>query len=194
MTNSKNKGFTLVELIIVVAVIAILATVLAPQYIRYVERARQSNDLQIATNIMRSASIAVADPQNNVPANTDIFVVWETDEHQPTLKGQLTVDTVSNLRDPGSSAYEIALMDAIGGGVGGTPNPDFDPNGAIGWDFNRYYWDIDLAQSATSSTLDFKFSINSSTGRITYYNDTNPMDTDAELDAYPWITDIGVQR
>ncbi len=194
MINLKNKGFTLVELIIVVAVIAILATVLAPQYIRYVERARQSNDLQVATNIMRAAAIAVADPQNDVPADTEIYVVWETDEEQPTLKGQLSVDTIVNLPNPGNPAFEVNLMDAIGGGVGGTPNPNFDPNLPIDWTTNRYYWDIDLPQSATASTLDFKFSINSSTGNITYYEDTDPMDTDTELDNYAWITDIGVQR
>jgi type IV pilus assembly protein PilA len=39
-----NKGFTLVELIIVIAIIAVLAAVLAPQYIKYVEKSRWSTD------------------------------------------------------------------------------------------------------------------------------------------------------
>ncbi len=59
--KEKNKGFTLVELIIVIAIIAVLAAVLAPQYMRYVERSRQTNDLQIATNYMRAATAAVTD-------------------------------------------------------------------------------------------------------------------------------------
>ncbi|MCM1143504.1 MAG: prepilin-type N-terminal cleavage/methylation domain-containing protein, partial [Lachnoclostridium sp.] len=33
-----NKGFSLVELIIVIAIMVILVAVLAPQYLRYVEK------------------------------------------------------------------------------------------------------------------------------------------------------------
>ena len=42
--RKSNKGFTLVELIIVVAIIAVLSAVVAPQYIKYVERSRQGVD------------------------------------------------------------------------------------------------------------------------------------------------------
>ena len=38
--NKNEKGFSLVELIIVIAIMAVLVGVLAPQYIRYVEGSR----------------------------------------------------------------------------------------------------------------------------------------------------------
>ena len=40
-----NKGFSLVELIIVIAIMAILAGAIAPALIRYIDKSRRSNDV-----------------------------------------------------------------------------------------------------------------------------------------------------
>lgn len=65
-----DKGFSLVELIIVIAIMAILLVVLAPQYLKYVERSRNSTDLQNATEIVTALQVYAADPDipsANVP-------------------------------------------------------------------------------------------------------------------------------
>lgn len=43
--EKNNKGFSLVELIIVIAIMAILVGVLAPQFMKYLESSRQSTDI-----------------------------------------------------------------------------------------------------------------------------------------------------
>ncbi len=53
----KNKGFSLVELIIVIAIMAVLVAVLAPVFVKYVEQSRRSRDIQTAAQI-REAFLA----------------------------------------------------------------------------------------------------------------------------------------
>ena len=62
MKKMNNKGFSLVELIIVIAIMAILIVVLAPQYLKYVEKSRNSTDLQSATEFRDACEIWAADP------------------------------------------------------------------------------------------------------------------------------------
>lgn len=56
-----NKGFSLVELIIVIAIMAILVGVLAPQFMKYIESSRQSTDIQSASAIRSAIEAGVAE-------------------------------------------------------------------------------------------------------------------------------------
>lgn len=64
MKNEKklnNKGFSLVELIIVIAIMAVLIAVLAPQYMRYVERGRAASDRDNVQAIVSALQVHAAD-------------------------------------------------------------------------------------------------------------------------------------
>lgn len=54
-----NKGFSLVELIVVIAIMAVLVGVLAPTLIKNIEKSRESKDAQNIEQLKSSAEIAL---------------------------------------------------------------------------------------------------------------------------------------
>lgn len=85
--NMNNKGFSLVELIIVVAIMAILIVVLAPQYLKYVEKSRVAADQASIQGYIDAMQVIAADP--------DV-----------TLAGTLTMTKAANGTD-------VAISDAL---------------------------------------------------------------------------------
>ena len=68
-----NKGFSLVELIIVIAIMAILVGVMAPQLIKYIEKANVSADVQICDSVRTAVTTTMMDPAVVTdPAYTDV--------------------------------------------------------------------------------------------------------------------------
>ena len=57
-----NKGFSLVELIIVIAIMAILVGVMAPQLIKYIEKTNVSSDTQTCDTVKSAVTTTIMDP------------------------------------------------------------------------------------------------------------------------------------
>ena len=94
-----NKGFSLVELIIVIAIMAILIVVLAPQYLKYVERSRNSTDITNATEIVSAIQVYAADPEAATP-------------FEAGKAGSVTVGTSGAISGDNSAAITAALTNA----------------------------------------------------------------------------------
>ena len=74
MKKMNRKGFTIVELVIVIAVIAILAAVLIPTFSGITARAQESARLQETRNAMMNY---LAQQENGVIANNTEFYYFE---------------------------------------------------------------------------------------------------------------------
>ncbi|CAM2078306.1 MAG: prepilin-type N-terminal cleavage/methylation domain-containing protein [uncultured Clostridium sp.] len=77
MKINKKRGFTLIELMAVIAIIAILATVLIPTIIGYINRSRKSVVINQCKNIHRIIELRKVDEQFKFKENEkqirDIF-------------------------------------------------------------------------------------------------------------------------
>ena len=117
-TRKNNKGFSLVELIVVVAIMAVLVGVLAPAYLKYVEKSRKSTDISAMANVMEAMTISASDIELNL-ANGD------------TMTAKWTNDTVSFEATGSNSTKVVDELNAILGTVT-LKSADFkDGNGAI---------------------------------------------------------------
>ena len=97
MRNTNKKGFTIVELVIVIAVIAILAAVLIPTFSSIIKKANIATDTAVAKNLNTAAISASADTFDQAIAAVreagyilanlnakaaDCYFVWEDDSNQ----------------------------------------------------------------------------------------------------------------
>ena len=79
--QKNNKGFSLVELIVVIAIMAVLVGVLAPQLIKYVEKSREATDIQTCDNIATALKTYYADEEVSASATaTTVTVTLTTTE------------------------------------------------------------------------------------------------------------------
>ena len=84
MKKTNKKGFTLVELVIVIAVIAILAAVLIPVFSNLIGKAKDAAALQNARTTLEELAVEAADNNQDIPAD----VVIEVDkDHVYAVKG-----------------------------------------------------------------------------------------------------------
>ena len=110
VTKSSKKGFTLVELIVVLVILAILAAMLVPALTGYIKRARQEKDYQMAATVLTAAQSAATFQYSKASASTSSFTITST-----TSAGNGT--TVMSLIGDASGLVSNINFNANGDGV-----------------------------------------------------------------------------
>ena len=82
-----SKGFTLVELIVVIAILGILAAVLIPQFTGFQDKARSTQLLVEAKQFATAADSLLIETDGALPASADVLAVAGTDVDGTAIGG-----------------------------------------------------------------------------------------------------------
>lgn len=122
MIEKPNRGFTLIEMMIVVAIVAILAAIAVPNYSRYVERGRRAEAREL---LMRVASAEERYYTNFNRYTNDIGTAAPTGLGLPNLRSEYY--TVAVQLVGGNQQYLIQATAPVvfpaGHPNAGKPNP-----------------------------------------------------------------------
>lgn len=132
MKKTNRKGFTIVELVIVIAVIAILAAVLIPTFSGITKKA---NNSAITQETRAAVTVLLAEKNGQIPANT--YIVYQKGSDTSTTKwfkyenGKL-VDATAQTYASGDEVYaKTTTANVIKNGnaaVTATALPDLSAN------------------------------------------------------------------
>ena len=111
--KNDNKGFSLIELIVVIAIMAILVGVMAPQVIKYIESSRQSTDMQNAAAMRTAIEVGVADGAITYDvtltiANGKVSVTGGTGDALKTTLESMGMTNEITLKSAGWTAAKLA--------------------------------------------------------------------------------------
>ncbi len=134
MKKKNNEGFSLVELIIVIAIMAVLIVVLAPQFIKFVEKGRESTDLQNITEAKTAVETYVADKGIK---SSETFTVEIADGTEGKVI-QVTGSTDKTIL----AEYGIADIENV------APVESEEWDADIKWTYTKYMWEPTTTASA----------------------------------------------
>jgi prepilin-type N-terminal cleavage/methylation domain-containing protein len=114
MIRLKTKGFTLIELMIVVAIIGILAAIAIPKFAQMLEKSREGATKGNLGSLKSAASIYYGDQQGLWPTTLNSYSTYSFSKYMGTLPAvKVTGAFVANSPSPVGNIVVITAISSV---------------------------------------------------------------------------------
>ena len=146
--KSTKKGFTLVELIVVLVILAILAAMLVPALVGYIDRAKKEKEFQAASTVYTAAQALATEAygQNKTSAEAKAYAEKVTEIKK--LTGIDVTSVTVEMVKPGDAGIEGYTINKI----------------KVTFGTNNYYYTLTAATWNTGDTDNYPAPANNTNG------------------------------
>lgn len=111
--KADNKGFSLVELIIVIAIMAILVGIVGTQVVPYINRSREAKDLQLLNSYSTAAVTAYSANADKLKISSGTLIVTVDNTAPTAFTGSKSTGEADDQKILGYDIAELAGYDKV---------------------------------------------------------------------------------